>query len=72
MLSQDYFVQIVEEYSDGSSTVRELFLDDERDGQLLIEGFGSRLERAVIIVSPVTKDTYQSAHYTLVVGDAIP
>ena len=72
VLSQDYFVQIVEEYSDGSSTVRELFLDDERDGQLLIEGFGSRLENAVIIVSPVTKDTYQSARYTLVVEDSTP
>ena len=58
--------------STGSSTVRELFLDDERDGQLLIEGFGSRLEHAVIIVSPVTKGTYQSARYTLVVEDATP
>ena len=69
-LSQEYAVQVIEETSDGEASVREIALDNERRGEILIEGFGTRIEHAVIIVSPVTRGTHQPARYALAVSQA--
>ncbi|MCH8063787.1 MAG: immune inhibitor A, partial [Chloroflexi bacterium] len=67
-LPQEFVVQVIEIALDGSSTVRELILDEERSGELLVTGFGTRLENAVVVVTPVTRNTYQPATYKLIVS----
>ena len=64
-LPQDYLVQVIEESVDGKRFVRRVSLDDEKNGRTLLEGFGTSLEHAVVVVSPVTRGTHQAAHYTL-------
>ena len=66
-LPQDYVVQVIEKYVDGKEHVRRVSLDDERNGWTLLEGFGTRLRNAVVIVSPVARGTHQAARYTLAV-----
>ena len=68
VLPQSYFVQVIEVGTDGNTSVREITLDEKKTGQLLLEGFGSRLEHAVIVVSPVTLNTHQPAQYTLTIS----
>ncbi len=65
VLSQDYFVQVIEVTTDGEPLVRDVELDADRRGELLVEGFGSRIERAVIVISPITRDTHHPARYSL-------
>ena len=67
-LAQRFLVQVVEISPDGATAVREMDLDEENAGQIMLHGFGSQLERAVIIVSPVTPGTHQTAGYTLTVA----
>ena len=67
VLAQDYFVQLIEEGTDGNIKVSEMEIDDSRSGEILLQGFGSRLKEAVIIVSPVTKDTSHPSQYTLTI-----
>jgi hypothetical protein len=69
-LPQDYFVQVVEKGLDGKVSVRDMPLGDARKGQILVQGFGSRIENAVVIVSPVTLGTHQRVQYTLTIGPA--
>ena len=68
VLEQHYAVQIIEKGADGEVSVREIELNEERSGQTVIEGLGSRLENAIIVVSPVTRGTHHPARYRLVVG----
>ena len=70
LLPQDYLVQVIEKETDGEVSVRNLVLDEDREGQILIEGFGSRLKHVVIVVSPVTRGTHQPARYTLTISPA--
>ena len=56
-LSQYYAVQVIEELSDGTVTVRELGLDAQRRGEYLLEGFGETLASATVVVSPITLGT---------------
>ena len=65
ILPQEYLVQVVEDAFDSGVSVREMGLDDGNEGELLIEGLGSRLAGAVVIVSPVTRGTHQPARYSL-------
>ena len=67
-LPQDYFVQIIEIGTDGAASVRDLPLDGAGWGQAVIGGFGSPLEHAVIVISPVTLGTHQPAEYKLVIA----
>lgn len=67
VLSQDYFVQVVEVDGDGDFTVRDMPVDQGGRGEILLEGFGSNLEKAMIIISPVTRDTYQPARYAIAI-----
>ncbi|MBI4298466.1 MAG: immune inhibitor A, partial [Chloroflexi bacterium] len=64
-LPQDFFVQVIEQ---GKNTrVREMELDQNRKGEVLIEGFGSQVKDAILVISPVTPGTTEPAHYTLTV-----
>ena len=68
VLPQDYVVQLIEERADGVVSITKLRLDENRKGQITVRGFGSRLERAVVVVSPVARGTHQPARYTLTVS----
>ncbi len=70
VLPQWYLVQIIEIPADGPATVRQLPLDSERTGEAVVSGFGSRIERAVVVVSPATRHTHQRANYRISVERA--
>ena len=61
-LTQSFVVQVIEFDRDGGVSVRK-----ESDGQFGIEGFGERLDYAVLVVAPTTHTTYQPATYSLIV-----
>ncbi len=63
ILPQRYLVQLVEFSPEPS--VRRLSVARDGRGEWLIEGFGERLERAILIISPVTPVTTQRAPYSL-------
>ncbi|MBI2935632.1 MAG: immune inhibitor A, partial [Chloroflexi bacterium] len=64
-LPQRFIVQVIEVPTEGKPTVRELALDESNSGDLVLEGFGTRLKNAVAIVTPIAQLTRQPAHYTL-------
>ena len=67
-LPQRYIVRVIQEATDGSISVRDMDLDEMSQGQLLVQGFGSRLAHAVVVVSPITRGTHQPARYSLSVA----
>ncbi len=69
-LPQWYLVQIIEIPVEGPAIVRQVPLDAERTGEAVVSGFGSRIERAVVVVSPATRHTHQRASYRLSVERA--
>ena len=67
-LRQVFAVQIIEIGADGAAAVRKAALTaagDAQTGAWRIAGFGGRIERAVVVVSPMTHATYRPAEYTL-------
>ena len=60
MLPQGFVVQVIEFGRDGGVSVRRLM-----DASFSIEGFGERLDYAVLVVAPTTHTTYQPASYSL-------
>lgn len=74
-LRQTFAVQIIEIGAAGAVAVRKAALTadgDTQSGEWRIDGFGGRIERAVVVVSPMTHATYRPAEYTLrieAVGD---
>ena len=69
-LPQRYVVQVIERRTDGTDLVREISLDENKEGEITVRGFGSELREAVIIVSPATPNTHQPARHTLTVSAA--
>ena len=61
-LPQRFALQLIEFGSDGSVSVRK-----PPSRTFRVEGFGSRIESAILIVAPTTHITYQRAHYTLTI-----
>ena len=68
VLTQEYAVQLIVEHTDGRVSVREVDLDEDQSGRVTVRGFGSDIERAVVVVSPVTRGTHLPARYTLSVS----
>ena len=64
-LPQEFFVQVIEQGED--TRVRQMVLDQNRKGEMLVEGFGSRVKDAIVVISPVTPVTTELANYTLTV-----
>jgi len=64
ILPQRFLVQVIEiGGSDKEVEVRRMSLEDDRLGRLVIEGFGSRIERVVLTISGITPLTTQLAPY---------
>lgn len=60
---QRYVVQVIE--LGDKITVRDMPLDQDGKGVVVLRGFGSGLERAIVIVAPVAPKTTQPASYVL-------
>jgi len=60
---QDYLVQVIE--MGDEVTIRNMPLDQDRNGSLILQGFGARLERAIVIIAPIAPKTSQPASYVL-------
>ena len=65
VLPQSYMVQLIEMAD--TPNVRQVVLDADQRGQITIGGFGSRIEDAVLAISPVTRHTSQDAPYKIIV-----
>ncbi|MCH8186012.1 MAG: immune inhibitor A [Chloroflexi bacterium] len=65
VLIQSYLVQVIELAADGTATVRSMDLDGRNEGQVTLRGFGSDLDHAVVVVSPVAENTHRPARYSL-------
>ncbi len=61
-LPQGFALRLIEFGSDGGVSVHE-----PPSGSFRVEGFGSRVERAVLVVAPTTYTTYRRAGYMLAV-----
>ena len=65
VLTQSYLVQVIELVAGGTATVRSMDLDGRNEGQVTLRGFGSDLDHAVVVVSPVAENTHRPARYNL-------
>ncbi|MDE3267867.1 MAG: immune inhibitor A [Chloroflexota bacterium] len=65
---QEYLVQVIE-FGD-ETTVRQMEVDQDGRGELVLRGFGGELEKAMVIVAPVAPKTSQPSSYTLSVEPA--
>ena len=72
VLPQHYKVRVIEETLDGKFSITEVELDEENSGHVLIEGFGTRIKHAVVVISPMTRDTHQSAPYSMNISRVTP
>ena len=63
--NQNYLLAIVE--LGESPTIRTIKLDQFANGSFLIEGFGSRIDTATIIIAPMSSATSMPASYMLTV-----
>lgn len=61
-LPQRYLVQLIELGTE-TTRVRRMDLDEAQEGELAIEGFGSEVERAVLVVSALAPKTTEVAGY---------
>lgn len=66
-LPQTYVAQLIEIGMDGAAFVRRMLLAPDGNGKLRggmpVWGFGERIERAVLVVSPTAHGTYRPAEY---------
>jgi hypothetical protein len=60
---QSYLVQVIE--MGDTITIRDMPLDRDGKGSLVLKGFGAGLERAVVIIAPIAPKTTQQASYVL-------
>ena len=60
---QSYLVQVIE--LGNEVTLREMLLDQDGNGSLVLRGFGAELERAIVIIAPIAPKTSQASSYVL-------
>ncbi len=68
LLRQQFIVQVVGLKGDRTVFVRDVPLDAQNRGSLVVDGFGDTIDAALVIVAPVTEGTRQPAAYTLTVS----
>ncbi len=64
-LPQTYIVQVIENGTE--HPVRHVTLDTQQRGAIVIRGFGSSIEDAVLVISPTTDHTSQDAPYKVTI-----
>lgn len=65
MLPQEFAVQLVSTFPDGSFEVTRMDLDENNVGELAVDGVGSEGKGTALIVSPVTDGTRHAASFEL-------
>jgi hypothetical protein len=63
LVPQSYLVQVIE--LGDQVTVRHMLIDQQGRGSLVLQDFGARLERAVVIIAPMAPKTTQPSSYVL-------
>ncbi len=67
---QEYLVQVIE--LGDETRVRQMAIDADGQGELVLSGFGDGLEKVIVIVAPVAPKTTQPSEYTLSVEPLAP
>lgn len=68
LLPQHYVVQVMEISDDGVVDIWRVNLDEVNRGWKRIEGFGSKLDRAIVVIAPITRGTHHRGGYSLEFG----
>ena len=68
LLQQRFIVQVVGLKDDRMVFVRDVPLDANNRGSLVVDGFGVTIDAAIVVVAPVTDGARQPAAYTLKVS----
>lgn len=64
----EYVVQVIEQHSDGTHSVRRMSLDRDMRGKMQLSGLGGKVSGATVVVSPIAPDTHHLSRFTLGVG----
>jgi len=62
---QRFAVQLIERRADGDVRVVPMDLDARNSGQLVVRGLGTEVEQAIVVVSPMTRNTRHPAGFSL-------
>ena len=62
---QRFAVQLIERRSDGEVRVVSMELDKRNSGELVVRGLGTEVDRAIVVVSPMTRHTRHPAGFNL-------
>ncbi len=66
----DYVVLVMERRSDGADIVRRMAIDEERRGVVAVGELGDEIQDAVVVVSPLARNTHQLSQFTLTVRES--
>ena len=64
----DYVVLVIERRRDGADIVRRMEIDDDRHGRLAIGVLSQEVERLIVVVSPIARNTHQLSKFALTVS----
>ena len=64
----DYVVLVIERRRDGTGIVRRMEIDENRRGGFAIGVLGQEVERLIVVVSPIARNTHQLSKFTLTVS----
>ena len=65
----DYVVLVIERRRDGSEIVRRMNIDEDRRGGFAIGVLSQEVERLIVVVSPIARNTHQPSKFTLTVRE---
>ena len=65
----DYVVLVMERHRDGADVVRRMEIDDDRSGVIAMRGLGDEVRNAVVVVSPLARNTHHLSQFTLTVRE---
>lgn len=61
----NYVVLVIERKRDGTDTVRRMEIDQHGRGDIGVKGLGDEVWNAVVVVSPLARNTHQLSQFTL-------
>ncbi len=64
----DYVVLVIERRRDGADIVQRMEIDEDRRGGLAIGVLGQEVERLIVVVSPIARNTHQLSKFALTVS----
>ena len=65
----NYVVLVIERHLDGSDIVRRMEIDGGRRGTIALTGLGDEVQDAVVVVSPLARNTHHLSRFTLTVRE---